>query len=108
MKLTELRKLLAKALREKKKFIEVEPGGRGSYDFEYDPTYELEVGGDTLRLEDQWCGESQNSGYCYRQFISAGENSWRVENLDGVSRKLLDKIPIASDADIEKEFADVL
>lgn len=66
MNMLEVTKLLGQAVREKCVWTETRPGGRGCYDFDYDPTYELEVGGHTLTLSDQWCGKSQNSGYCYR------------------------------------------
>jgi hypothetical protein len=107
MKLSELRSLLAEAIRQGKKFVKVAPGGYGAYEMSYGPSYELEVDGYTISLFDAWCG-SNWEGYCYRQFIAVGGGQWRVSELDGVSKKLLNKIPIATDKDIEKEFADVL
>lgn len=103
MNMIEVTKLLGKALREKLCFVELSPAGRGAYDFEYDPTYELAVDGYRITLSDEWCGESQNSGFCYRRFLGVdGEFSCRVAQLNGVARKLLDKIPIGQDEDIAK------
>jgi hypothetical protein len=107
MKLSELRSFLAEAIRQGKKFVEYAPGGLGSYEMSYGPSYELEVDGYRISLFDAWCG-SNVEGYCYRQFIAVGGGQWRVSHLDGVSKKLLNKIPFASDEDIEKECADVL
>jgi hypothetical protein len=107
MKLSELRSLLAEAIRQGKKFVKVAPGGYGAYEMPYDPSYQLEVDGYTISLFDAWCG-SNIEGYCYRQFVAVGDAEWRFSHLDGVSKKLLKKIPIATDEDIEKEFVDVL
>jgi hypothetical protein len=111
MTLPQLRQLLADAIRQGKKFVQTEPGGIGQYETPYDPTHELEINGYTIRTYDDWCG-NRIDGYCYRRFVSAsnGEetDSWRVRRLDAVTRMLLEKIPIASNQDIAKEFADVL
>lgn len=106
MNMIEVTRLLGKAVREGKTWIETEPGGKGSYDFDYDPTYELEVDGTTLILSDEWCGESQNSGYCYRRFLSCGDFSCRISRLNGVARKLLDRIPVG-DEEVIAEAAQV-
>jgi hypothetical protein len=105
--IAQLRELLAEALRQGKKFVMTEPGGYGTFDLPYNPSYRLEVNGRTIRLFDRCCG-SNSEGWCYRQFVAVGDTNWRVSHLDGVSKKLLKKIPIATDEDIAKEFADIL
>jgi hypothetical protein len=110
MTLPQLRQLLADAIRQGKKFTMTAPGGTGAYGLKYDPSYALTVNGHRVVLFDVWCGGNVE-GYCYRRHLGVGDcedNCWRVSHLDGVSRKLLERIPFASNQDIAKEFADVL
>lgn len=99
MNMPHLRNLLASASKQELKFVETKPGGRGAYDFSYDPTLELYVDGYTITLADYWCGGNVE-GECYRLHIECDDFCCRLYQMDIVSRRLVAKIPVESEADI--------